>query len=269
MKKILFWLLGSTGIFLTLCNIAGYFLADGMWYRPPIARSLAHEQFSPGTFEPSRRKGENDFAYARRLTLYINSHTTHYFEEKNTPGNIHIIAAPFLWSWPLWLRGLWASISGEKFTVEFCNPEKGLARGYGYCSQRALILQNILRANGINARATDLYGHVVCTARIDGKDVLLDADYGLASPHSLEEFHARPELLLETGNPDLESQYPYLQEVYRAGRWHGRENREYSCVSDFQLFFWNLVKWGMPLLFIAICLYGSRIFKSRRTSPTG
>lgn len=219
---------------------------------------MDHKNFSADSFEPARRPGEHEFAYAQRMTRSINSHTTHAFDDQNTIDNIPLIAAPFLWSWPLWLGGLWGAISGRKFTVEFCSPEKGLARGYGYCSQRALILQNILRDNGIRARATDLYGHVVCTARIDGKDVLLDADYGLASPHSLEALHKRPELLLEDGNPDLESQYPYLKEVYQAGRWHGLENREYGCVSDFQLFLWSLVQWGVPLFFIGVWLvYGA------------
>lgn len=263
-KKCAAWLLGLLGVFLTLCNIWGFVLGDRLWHRPEIARSLDHKNFSADSFEPARRLGENEFAYAQRMTRSVNSHTTHAFAEQNTLSNIHVVAAPFLWSWPLWLGGLWASISGRKFTVEFCSPEKALARGYGYCSQRALILQNILRANGIQAQATDLSGHVVCTARIDGKEVLLDADYGLASPYSLEAFHERPELLLAEGNPDLEREYPYLKEVYQAGRWRGRETREYACVSDLQLFFWNLVQWGVPFLFIALWLvYGTRSTRNR------
>lgn len=265
-KKCAFWFVGLMGIFLTVCNIWGAVLGDRLWPRPEIARSIDHKTFSAESFDPGRRPGEDEFAYAQRMTRYINSHTTHAFAEQNTLSNIHLIAAPFLWSWPLWLGGLWGSISGQKFTVEFCSPEKGLARGYGYCSQRALILQNILRANGIQARATDLYGHVVCTARIDGKDVLLDADYGLASSHSLEAFHKRPELLLEDGNPDLEREYPYLREVYQAGKWHGRENREYACMSDFRLFLWNLVQWGIPLVFIAFWIvHGREMLKKRDT----
>lgn len=264
MKKALLWLLGLTGIFLLGCNIWGMILGDRIWFSPEITQSFNHEKFSRESFDPDRRPGENDFAYAERMTLYVNSRTTHYFEKKNTLDNIHIIVVPFFRSWPLWLRGLWATISGVKFTVEFCNPEKGLSRGYGFCSQRALILQNILREHGIDARATDLYGHVVCTARINGKDILLDPDNGLASEHSLEDFHKRPELLLEYGNPDLEEQYQYLKEVYEGARWRGREKREYYCVSDLRLFFWDLVKWGVPLLLIALWLLGSGSFTSRK-----
>lgn len=262
-KKCAFWALGLLGMFLTMCNIWGAVQGDRLWVRPDVVRSIDHKNFSADSFAPGRRPCEDEFAYAQRMTRYINSHTTHAFAEQNTIGNIPLVVMPFFRSWPLWLVGLWASTSGQKFTVEFCSPEKGLARGYGYCSQRALILQNILRANGIQAHARDLQGHVVCTARINGKDVLLDADYGLASPHSLEDFHKRPELLLEDGNPDLESEYPYLKEVYQAGRWHGRENREYACVSDFQLFLWDLLQWGVPLLFIALfVVYGIGIAKT-------
>lgn len=266
MKKFALCLLGLLGIFLTLCNIWGLVQGDKLWYQPEIQQSINHKKFSKESFDSVRRPGENDFAYAERMTLYVNSHTIHYFENRNTIDNIHIIVTPFFRSWPLWLRGLWASISGVKFTVEFCNPEKGLARGYGFCSQRALILQNILRENGIDARATDLYGHVVCTARINGKDILLDPDNGLASEHSLEDFHKRPELLLQYDAPGLEQQYPGLREVYEAARWRGHENREYYCVSDLQLFFWGLVQWGIPLFFIALWVFRSRLHKMRKPS---
>ncbi|MDE5879984.1 MAG: hypothetical protein K2G99_08240, partial [Desulfovibrio sp.] len=239
---------------------------DGLWYQPEIQQSFNHKKFSRGSFDSARWPGETEFTYAERMTLYVNSHTTHYFEKRNTADNIHIIVTPFFYSWPLWLRGLWASFSGVKFTVEFCNPEKGLARGYGFCSQRALTLQNILRENGINARATDLYGHVVCTARINGKDILLDPDYGLASEHSLEDFHKRPELLLHYDNPDVERHYQYLREIYAAARWRGHENREYSCVGDVQLFLWGLVQWGIPLIFIALWIFCP---SKHRALPTG
>lgn len=266
MKKFIYALSGFLGIFLLLVNIWGLSQGKNVWPKPPrVYKSANHTPFSRATFDPERKEGENDLAYAERMNLFVHSRTIHHFYDENSLDNIAEIVAPFSWSWPLWLRGLVASIVGPKFTVEFCDPVKGLERGYGYCSQRALILQNILRENGIDAWAVDLDDHVVCVATINGREMTFDPDYGFSSRMSLEEIHNKPEALLEFISEDAYRNH--LEPVYRAARWRERGRKEYYCRSDFNLFVWRCVQWGVPVLMIAFCLRGMRGQREKVEKP--
>lgn len=257
MKTALWWASGALGSFLMIINFWGLYQGANIWPKPEkIYKSKNHEPFSRENFRIERKPGEADFDYAKRMTLYVHSHTNYYFAYRNSLGNIDVMVAPFAWCWPLWLRGAWAVCTGNKFSVEFCNAEKALERGYGFCSQRALILQDILRRDGMSARARDLYGHVVCTAIIDGREVVLDPDYGFASSHELGDFHEYPELLFAYMDYGLFPKYRYISSVYRKGAWIGNRDGKYACKSDFELFWWRVIQWGLPLLFIYFSLNG-------------
>lgn len=259
MRIVLLWFLGILGCFLMLINFLGLYQGDNIWFQPEkIYRSKNHEPFSHENFKTERRVDESKFDYAKRMTLYVHAHSNHYFDEINRFDNIHIMVAPFAWCWPLWVRGFWAVCTGNKFSVEFCNAKKAMERGYGFCSQRALALQDILRRNGVAAKTRGLYGHVVCTATIDGREVVLDPDYGYAASESLEDFHQKPELLLNYIDTQLypEAYSEHLLPIYMAARWREHGDREYACKSDFELFLWRLAQWAVPLILIYFSING-------------
>lgn len=255
----LLWFCGLLGCFLLLTNIWGLYQGPDVWFKPQkVYKSKNHEPFSRENFNIERKAGESDFDYVKRMTLYVHDLSIHYFEKENRYDNIHIMVAPFAWCWPLWLRGLWAAYSGNKFSVEFCNAEKALERGYGYCSQRSVALQDILRRKGFKAKTRDLYGHVVCTAMVEGREVLLDPDYRIAAQESLEDFHQNPELLLKYIDSDiyLNAYQNNLRPIYAAARWRERGDREYACRSDLEIFLWRAIQWGIPLILVFFSIHG-------------
>lgn len=251
----LHWLFLIMGMALIAVNLCGLALNDELWPRPDNGRRPADYQPYSGEMKKYMEKGadENPRDYAERMNAFVYHHTVHYFPDEKSPGNLDVTAAPFLWNWAIWLRGFWALLTREDFVVEFCDADKGLRRGYGLCSQRALILQDILREHGLRAKATKLYGHVVCMARIGGEDILLDPDYGFSIPHGLDYLHDHPETILaHSPSPEAAAMYaPILQNE----RWLERGDAEYGCKDKAWLFKMALIQWLAPclLLLCALC----------------
>lgn len=262
MKKLTFRISGLLGLCLLIINLAGTALGDSVWSRPEkIVLSEHFSPFSKSGFKPIPADNESAFDFACRMNTFVHDHTSHFFDDENTFSNIDVVAAPFLWSWPLWLRGFWAALGGKDFVLEFCEAEKGLERGYGFCSQRSLILQDILRRNGLKARTTKLFGHVVCLFWHDGHEIILDPDYGVVIPHSLDEVHNNTDILKKyVDGIALE----HLLPIFEAARWRERGDREYDCMSNGQLMAASIVQWGTPALLLGIWLWGAVIsFRTR------
>lgn len=248
----LFLILGAALIIFNLCGLALY---DNPWPQPESGRRGPDYQPYSSEMKKFMEKGadEKPLDYAQRMNAFVYNHTVHYFPEEKNPGNLDITAAPFLWNWAIWLRAFWAFLAHEDFVVEFCDADKGLERGYGLCSQRALILQDILRKHGLKAKATKLYGHVVCMTQIGGEEILLDPDHGFSIPHGLDYLHAHPETInAYSPSPEIASMYtPILQNA----RWPERGDAEYGCRDDSWLFKMTLIQWLAPFLLLFCSLY--------------
>ncbi len=61
-----------------------------------------------------------------------------------------------------------------------------LRLGVGYCSQQSLVLAHFLQENGVEARVAALGGHVVVAAQREAGEWILDPDYGVVLPFSLQ-----------------------------------------------------------------------------------
>lgn len=210
--------------------------------------------FSREHFDAAIKNGETTLDFAARMNTFVNRHTVHYFFDNNTLGNIDVMSTPLSWSWPLWLCGLWGAISGNKFSVEFCDSVRGLERGYGYCSQRALILLDILRRNHLYARIVDLEGHVVCLLNDSQKEVVLDPDFGVVIPHTLEYIRNNPDILRMYMD---ESSIGLVRSIYEEGRWIGRKSGEYHCFSNFDIAAITAAAWLVPLVLLAFGCLGT------------
>jgi hypothetical protein len=69
---------------------------------------------------------------------------------------------------------------------EYTEFRRGLSRGVGVCSQYALILFDILKAQGVPRRIWLLKEHTVLTVRSkSGREYVLDPFYGVVVPGSL------------------------------------------------------------------------------------
>lgn len=256
LKKILFAVLVILGLFLLSANILGLIQKNNVWPRPEEHYiKPSYKPFSQAVFEPWIKAGETGSDFAARMNKFVNEHTVHYYFDENTINNIDVMTAPLAWSWPLWACGLWAALTGNRFSVEFCDSGLGLERGYGYCSQRALILQDILRSNGFGARVVDLSGHVVCVFNDRGRDIVLDPDYGVVLPHSLEFVRDNPEIL---GQYLDAKSVAYVGPIYRAGNFGAGRRDEYDCFTRADILAISAFAWLVPLGLVLAGFLGLR-----------
>lgn len=67
-----------------------------------------------------------------------------------------------------------------------------LGKGIGICSQAALAVADYLDQRKVPVRIAGLDGHVVAVAELGDRSFIVDADYGVVLPMSLEEAEADP-----------------------------------------------------------------------------
>jgi hypothetical protein len=83
-------------------------------------------------------------------------------------------------------------------SYELSGYRRALERGIGQCGQQAMTVIGFLEEHGFNTGFVQLNGHVVATAEVaPGEWYVLDPDYGVSIPHSIEEL-ANNRALVET-----------------------------------------------------------------------
>jgi hypothetical protein len=128
--------------------------------------------------------------YVTDLTRLVSDAVLHYWElEKRDAYHIRLP-----WRENFLLRVM-SYVDPKYFAMyEFQNHRRALARGIGLCSQHAIITQGFLEEQGIAAKLIELQGHVILTAEVEPNVWwLLDPDYGLTIPMSLEDAEDHPE----------------------------------------------------------------------------
>ncbi|MDJ0786865.1 MAG: hypothetical protein QNK05_08640 [Myxococcota bacterium] len=181
-------LLGTGGLLLAL-NVVGVLLGGRAFTEPPeaaVANPLFGRATTAAETELARRIGETDAEYVKRLTHAVHGYMVHYWDEE---GGARV---PLLENWVL--HGL-GRLNPERYgAYEFQHPARGLERGFGLCSQQAMIVADLLSEAGIETEVLGLGGHVVTEARLgDERTLLLDADYGVVVPYSLKDVEAQPD----------------------------------------------------------------------------
>mgnify|MGYP000865829117 CR=1 FL=1 len=127
--------------------------------------------------------------YLTQLSRLVSESVMHYWQDEHRAE--YRILLP--WSENFILRAL-AYVNPKYFAMyEFQDHRKAIARGVGLCSQHSIITAGFLAEQGIPAKLIELHGHVILTAEVDeGQWWLLDPDYGLVLPFSLQEAEENP-----------------------------------------------------------------------------
>jgi hypothetical protein len=183
------------GLSLLVANVVG------------LTQSLRHPdvQSAPGNFFPIdvtinhdtalellQLKDDDDIAdYVTRATLAVANSVLHEWNDEHFKKfRVHI---PIWENWILHFLGL---IRPELRDYIFWDHRRGLERGVGLCGHVSSILVGFLREQGLDARTVALSGHMVVTVQVeDGSWHLLDPDYGVVIPHSLEQVIEDPDIL--------------------------------------------------------------------------
>ena len=111
----------------------------------------------------------------------------------------------FFENWILWL---WAQKLGY---YEYIDTRKAVRLGGGFCSQHAIVFNNILQEQGIVSRILGLGGHVLNEVLLKGKWRVCDPDYSIVFDESLCELERRPWVVFKKykgkGLSDSEAEY--------------------------------------------------------------
>jgi hypothetical protein len=241
------------GLALTVMNIVGVRRGLRLY---PVRRQFPDDEQGLGRTralsspaELRRGADETAEAFAVRLTATLNAHFIH------SAGSQFPRVSPWH-NWLLWLLGvLWPSRFAR---LEFRKASYALERGFGLCSQAAQALAYLLTQAGIPVRVAVLDGHVVATAETSpGRWIVLDPDYGVALPMSLDAVRAGGAAAIERAygpayGPNaiarLAAAYAGSHELVPAGT--PRERRRVR-LEDLAF----ALKWLLPLLLIALGYY--------------
>jgi hypothetical protein len=215
-------------------------------------RTVSEQEFWDNAY---KQEGESDKEYSERLTALIDHRMIAVDPEFAIPT--------FFENWILWLR--------SQFVVqhEWVNTNKAIRLGGGFCSQHAIVLDNLLDEQGIESRILSLGGHVINEILINGKWKVHDSNYNIVFDKSLNELENNPNLVyeayLKAGN--TESLATKLQDIYSTAEnnWHFRNSRDYSSAIYF--FFEKIaikLIWFIPVFLVILGLL-TRFWISRVT----
>jgi len=166
-------------------------------------------------------------------------------------------------NWALWLLGVIRPTTYGTLTLN--NYVHILRRGLGMCGQQALAVVDILEKRGIKASSVGLLNHVVAQAEYKGQAYIIDPDYGVVMPYTLEELRNRPDIIraayahmLQHVSPDhLEIITRHVIEAYKnappAPPLDGIKSTIPAKEITFERDIYR-IKWAVPFLLIGVGL---------------
>jgi hypothetical protein len=134
---------------------------------------------------------EVDSAYIYRLTHVVNQSLAQYWSDEGI--DTYHMRVPIWENYILWFMSFKDPHTYLRY--EFVDYKLALERGIGLCSEHALVMEQILQNNGLQAYIIGLAGHVAVTTKVGRKWFILDADQGIVMPYSLEEVEQNPQIV--------------------------------------------------------------------------
>jgi hypothetical protein len=195
-RKSISILLFLFGVSLLLLNSIGFFipLKNPAIYNESKTKFNSDSTLTPKeTFQQlSELKMLSKEDTAKKSTLILNKSIAHYWEKD--PTNSYNTAVPFYHNWILAsLQFTYPSIYKQ---YEYCNYKDAIKRGIGQCSQHAIALTDFLNQHNVESFVVGLDGHVVSTAQVAPSVWwILDPDFGVVIPYSLNEIESSPQLV--------------------------------------------------------------------------
>jgi len=241
---ILLLLLGAT---LIILNILGCFLpypygkVISSAKHPNFERSQIIENFS----SLNHQENEEPEAYIKRLMTTVNGHMIHYQPQMRE-------ITPLRENWILYL------LSFIPFPYlgyyEFMNYKRALKKGYGLCSQISFTITAVLKKNNFEAYVIRFPGHVIASAMVEDHHYLIDGDYNILLPYSIEELQNHLDIIDKYyGNVGFKNTEE-LKSIYK---------KPYTFVPHGKIFIKTIfeetayiLKWIIPLILMLIGFKG-------------
>lgn len=248
------------GLVLILSNLIGFFyyktinnsLMNKVSSSDPYPSVITADQFWAKAFkEPSETIDE----YATRLTTLISHRITHIDPKYMKPT--------FFENWILHL------LSIKRGYYEYIDTPRAIRAGGGFCSQHAIIFNNLMKKQGFNSRIIGITGHVLNEVYIPEKKKwkVFDPDFNVTLPFSLQECEdpCNNQSILNiynnAGAPDSGSAKIINFFLTTEDNYNYKHSQSYqsrlSCIEKFSF----LLKWLIPLILIVNSLLPLLIFK--------
>lgn len=195
---------------------------------------------------------EDDLQYEKRLSTVIANGIAHIHWDKEQDTTRFNQLVPIWENYFLYFMGRFSGIPEfEKY--HFANYERSLKRGIGICGDASMIMSQLLNEQGIANQIITFPGHVIIAAQDhDGREIMLDPDFGVAIPYSIKEVQQSPNLVgqyyLQKGYTDEDVSFFRKEYAKDSKRWNG--------VSHFitnKYYFEKItyfLKWPLPILMI-------------------
>lgn len=135
-----------------------------------------------------KKLGEADLDYAQRINILVSKGLAH-INWHWLPPDEYNMRVPLWDNYFLSLLGHVSNIP-EYRRYHFIDPIRSLKRGIGICGDASMILSQLLDKASIENEIISFTGHVVVAIHIDGKERILDPDYGIDLEASLETMQA-------------------------------------------------------------------------------
>jgi hypothetical protein len=192
----LFFLFFIFGIFLTSLNLASLVMP----LRSPLVYNYYNDERKDVQFsyeqtmsQIDRLPGESDEEYVPRLATLISMSISPYWSGDEIDK--FRVRVPIWENYILWL---YSYINPKTYLrYEYFNYQKALERGVGLCSQYALVASQIMEENGVQTKMVGLSGHVLTMVSINDKWHIVDPEYDVVIPYSLEELETAPHIIEE------------------------------------------------------------------------
>lgn len=188
-------MVGGLGALLMAANIVGLFipLRPEIPTEPVAGIRLVPTQltYADAVGQLAWKEGDSAESYARRANHAVFASTIH--GDVSTDLGRWRLEIPV---WENWSLNALGAVNPLFRKYRYWDHEKEFERGIGLCGNLSSILIGYLADNGITGRIVGLDGHVVVTAEVrPGTWYILDPDYGVVIPHSLEEVQGDPAMV--------------------------------------------------------------------------
>lgn len=263
MKKWIFRILFALGLVLLAINVTGLFRT----MRNPELYDLEHSiknrindvviKYPDIKKELVRKEGESDYDFAVRVNSTVHDGFAHYWKKAGIE-KFHM-RVPIWENYLLWIASYVKPKKYERY--EFANYKKNLERGVGLCSSHSMVVNGVLRDNGIKSELLDVGGrHVVSRAELnDGKAIMLDPDFGVAIPFDTADVTKNPELVRAPYSRMHELYYPEAKDPYTTDfmvEIFGQRKYVYEVKNWFEGFsYWAI--WLIPVLLMLPAILAS------------
>jgi hypothetical protein len=244
LKKALGLVLIGVGIILTFCNLIGIFIYTTVEKMNPCPVEISKQNISEEQFwnKAYRKSNEPIKAYVDRLTGLVSDRMI-LIDPKFTQPT-------FFENWILWIY------SQYKGQYEWIDSKKAIRLGGGFCSQHAIVFNNILREQNIESRILSLNGHVLNEVLIDGKWRVYDPDFNVIFDESLKELEDNSNRVYRAywmaGRTHEESTYLEMIFASHEDNWHFSTSKHFAIKNYIIETVSIYLIWVIPILLIII-----------------